>query len=45
MNQFYFPFKDTLYCNISVKIKHKFNGPLISLFDIITIIVFTLIEG
>ena len=45
MNQFYFPFKDTLYCNISLKIKHKFNDPLISLFDIITIIVFMLIEG
>lgn len=45
MNQFYFPFKDTLYCNISLKIKHKFNDPLISLFDIITTIVFMLIEG
>ena len=45
MNQFYFPFKDTLYGNISLKIKHKFNDPLVSLFDIITIIVFMLIEG
>lgn len=45
MNQFYFPFKDTLYCNIFLTIKHKFNDPLVSLFDIITIIVFMLIEG
>ena len=37
--------EDTLYCNISLTIKHKFNDPLISLFDIITITVFMLIEG
>ena len=45
MNQFYFPFKDTLYCNIFLTIKHKIIDHLISLFDIITIIIFMLIEG